>query len=156
MAFMAAAAPFLQVAMGAMSIIGGIRQQGAAMDAAEHNRRVEMENARLLQERKKEEAEELRYQQRKNIARQRVNVAKSGVQMSGSPIEVLGEIDYRNLRDYKNFVKTSNYDVYRARNQAHMNFWSASNKASAQLWEGIGTGASTALGGAYKIWGGGQ
>lgn len=143
MAFMAS--PWVAAAFAGVQLLQGMRAASDAEKVADANHAIELQNAEYLRESQRQEQEELRYRQRKHLATQRANAGKSGVALTGSPIAVLGEIEYRQLLDYHNFVKTNDVEYWRARNQANMNLYTGYQKASQIRTDAVSSAGTTLL-----------
>lgn len=100
---LAVAAPYLQAAGTAFSVIGALNQGRAASDAANYNAAVASRNAVVAQQQAAADAER---QRRENVLRQgqiRAGYGASGVTLEGSPLDVLensaamGELDRQTI-----------------------------------------------------------
>lgn len=146
------ASPWLSVAFAGLQLVQGMRSSAAAQEAADYNYQIETQNAEILRQRRAEEAEEMRYQQKRYLATQKANIGKSGVFMSGSPVAVLGEITSRQYKDFYNFKKTNDYEYYNNRNRANVNLWKGQQQASQLMWGSIGSAGSTLITAGGDLW----
>lgn len=88
---MAAAAPFLMLAFGAVQAVSSIKQANAAQEAAEFNAQTAQQNAQLAREKGVEDERIYRIQSRKAMGEIQSGYAAAGLSLEGSPSDVLAE-----------------------------------------------------------------
>lgn len=88
---MAAAAPFIMLAMTAVSTVSAIKQGNAAADAAEANQKAQFENAQMARSKAAEDEKQFRIFSKKSLADIKSGYAAAGVSLEGSPLDILAE-----------------------------------------------------------------